>query len=83
MLTNFTNFFTGEMMLTAGVVKHQNSQQPNPSLTEILDVARECDRVADLDPVGPRVAAEVRLRRCGCCRVVGLAPAVVAARPLV
>ena len=43
-------------------------------LTEVLDVAGEGDGVADLDPVGPRVAAEVRLggrrgrrgRRRGC-----------------
>ena len=31
-------------------------------LTEVLDVAGEGDGVADLDPVGPGVAAEVRLR---------------------
>ena len=34
-------------------------------LTEVLDVAGEGDGVADLDPVGPGVAAEVRLGRRG------------------
>ena len=36
-------------------------------LTEVLDVAGEGDGVADLDPVGPGVAAEVRLGRRGGC----------------
>ena len=34
-------------------------------LTEVLDVAGEGDGVADLDPVGPGVAAEVRLGHRG------------------
>ena len=61
---------------TGNEISQQKIEFTSLLLTEVLHVAGECDRVSDLDPVGPRVAAEVGLGRRPR-RVLGFAAAVV------
>ena len=62
---------------TGNEISQQKIEFTSLLLTEVLHVAGECDRVSDLDPVGPRVAAEVGLGHRRPRRVLGFAAPIV------